>query len=110
MNPGQRHRGGESGRVSLRGTGDTSAFKAAKELLARHLVHTREVANGRDFLFSGPKEELHQALRCLVDFEHRHGAGMQLDFAEIEDYFLLRVSGGPQLQESISTYFVREGN
>ena len=35
---------------------------------------------------------------------------MQLDFAEIEVYFLLRVSGGPQLQESISTYFVREGN
>ena len=104
MSPGERQRGGPS-RLSLQGGRETSSLEEARKLLGHHLVHTREVANGRDFLFSGPKEKLHEALRRLVEFEHRRETGLKLDFAEIEEYFLLRITGAPLLQGQISGYF-----
>lgn len=109
MTPTERQRGGEGERISVGGPHELAAFRTARDLLAQHLVHTREVANGRDFLFSGPREALHSALRLLVEYEHRRGGGLQLDFAEIDDYFLLRVTGGAYLQESIARYFAAEG-
>jgi hypothetical protein len=80
-------------------------FTSARRVLQGHLFHKREILNGRDFLFSGPPEELHGALKNLVDIEHRTSRFLQFDYAQIDDFFLLRVVGEECYQEIIDTYF-----
>ncbi len=80
-------------------------FTAAREVLLRHLVHTREVPNGRDFLFSGPGAELHEALKTLVEIEHQASRFLQFDYVPVNGYFLLRIIGLPEFQAIIARYF-----
>ncbi|HCV43466.1 MAG TPA: hypothetical protein DGH68_08265 [Bacteroidetes bacterium] len=77
----------------------------AQALLQRYLVHTREILHGKDFLFLGPEEELHEALRLLVEVEHRSNRFIHVDFAQVDEYFLLRVIGSGVDQQVISGYF-----
>ena len=79
-----------------------------KSLLRRHRVHTRDIVNGKDFLFSGPSEELHIALRDLLEIEHRSKQSLHFDFARIDQYFLLRITGSRDQQDAISEYFEHE--
>jgi hypothetical protein len=58
-----------------------------------------------DFLFSGPPNTLHDALRAVVVAEHARNKGLQLDFARIGAFYLLRVLGGPERQEEIVAFF-----
>jgi len=89
----------------VRSVGIPGAVVAARSALSRHLIHTREVPNGRDFLFSGPSDEIHDALKTLVDAEHHAEPSLQLDYAQVEEYFLLRVVGSSSCGELIRNYF-----
>ena len=85
---------------------DTIAqFTAAQVLLKRHLIHTREIPNGRDFLFDGPKEELHAALKLIVEVENASGKLLHMNYVEVDQYFLLRVAGSEADQQIIAAYF-----
>ena len=80
-------------------------FIDAQALLKRHLVHTREIPNGKDFLFLGPRDQLHEALRLLVEVGHRSNRFIHVDFAQVDEYFLLRVIDSGADQQFISGYF-----
>lgn len=84
---------------------DVERFTAARQRLKQHLIHTRDLLNGKDFLFSGPTEEIHQALKNLVQIEQRSSRFLQFDYAQIEEYFLLRVGGLPEHSSIIESYF-----
>ena len=84
---------------------DLERFAAARALLKEHRVHTRDTSNGKDFLFSGPAEKLHAALRELLEIEHRTNRFLLFDYAQIDEYFLLRIVGSKRYQETIATYF-----
>ena len=84
---------------------DLERFTAARTLLKQHRIHTRDILNGKDFLFSGPAEALHAALKELLEIEHRTSRFLQFDYAQIDEYFLLRIVGSERYRESIVTYF-----
>jgi len=84
---------------------DVERFTAARQRLKQHLVHTRDLLVGKDFLFSGPPDELHEALKSLVEIEHRCSRFLQFDYVQIEEYFLLRVGGSPEYSHIIESYF-----
>ncbi len=87
------------------GRDESGPFAEARNLLKGHLVHTREIPNGKDFLFLGSRETLHGALTQIVDFEHKSKRFVHVDFAEVDGYYLLRVVGLEEDQQRISTYF-----
>ena len=91
--------------AGLKNSFEVESFTAARLVLLQHLIHTREVPNGCDFLFSGPASEIHDALRILVDVEHRHGPFLCLDHVRVDEYFLLRITGSGQYGEVIRGYF-----
>jgi len=91
--------------VSLGDQKAVARFRVARGFLQQHLVVKREIPNGVDFLFTGLAGELHGALKELVEIEHRASRFLQFDYAQIDDYFLLRVVGGEEHQETIHTYF-----
>jgi hypothetical protein len=80
-------------------------FMRARHLLQEHLVYTREILNGKDFVFSGPDREIHSALRDLVDIEHRAGRFLLFDYAKVDEYYLLRIVGTERYKEPIESYF-----
>ena len=84
---------------------DLERFTAARTLLQEHRIHTREILNGKDFLFSGPVETLHASLKELLEIEHRTNRFLQFDYAQIDEYFLLRIVGSERYQDTITTYF-----
>jgi hypothetical protein len=84
---------------------DIDRFLSAIAVLRPRLVHTREIPNGLDFLFEGPEEEIHGALRSLTEIEPRGGCPIQLNYVRIETYFLLRVLGSQECQDLIRSYF-----
>ena len=84
---------------------EAELFEAARRLLKRHLIHKREIPNGRDFLFSGPETELHGALKTLVEVEHKQNRLLRLDHVLVDEYFLLRIIGTEQNEETIRRYF-----
>jgi hypothetical protein len=90
---------------SLSDQKDVARFTEARVKLKKHLVHTREIPNGKDFLFSGQAEELHGALKNLVEIEHRCSRFLQFDYAQIEEYFLLRIVGLVEHHQIIESYF-----
>ncbi len=90
---------------ALRSQDEREKFTRAREFLTRHLVHKREIFNGRDFLFSGPAPEIHEALRNLRDLESRCSRFLEFDYAQVDDFFLLRIVSHPQYQDTIDTYF-----
>jgi hypothetical protein len=102
-----RRRSSQSGlaRAVLDDVRDGERFTTARSLLQRHRVHTRDILNGKDFLFAGPVEVVLPALKELVDIEHRQRRFLQFDYAQIEDYFLLRIVGSSKHQGVIATYF-----
>ena len=91
--------------ATLRDQKDVERFTAARRRLKQHLVHTRDLLNGKDFLFSGPTDELHEALKDLVEIEHRCSRFLQFDYVQIEEYFLLRVGGSPEYSHIVESYF-----
>lgn len=95
----------ETAKAALDDEREGERFTAARTLLQQHRVHTREILNGKDFLFSGPTEVLLAALKDLVDTEHRRRRFLQFDYVQIEDYFLLRVVGSSKHQDVIEAYF-----
>lgn len=84
---------------------DIDRFTSARDFLTQHLIHKREILNGRDFIFSGPCEEIHSALKNLIEIEHKAGRFLEFDFAKIDEIFLLRVVGEECHQDIIDTYF-----
>jgi hypothetical protein len=80
-------------------------FMRARRLLQEHLVYTREILNGKDFVFSGPEQEVHDALRNLVAIEHQAGRFLLFDYAKVDDYYLLRIVGTEAYKDAIDTYF-----
>jgi len=95
-------------RAGLSSTAEAASFEAAKRLLKQHLIHKREIPNGRDFLFSGPKTELHDALKSLVEIEHKRNRLLHLDYVQVDEYFLLRIMGSEEYGEIIQEYFERD--
>ena len=84
---------------------DLERFAAARTLLKEHRIHTRDILNGKDFLFSGPAEELHGAMKELLEIDHRTNRFLLFDYAQIDEYFLLRIVGSKRYQDTIATYF-----
>lgn len=103
MTPTRNHR--EELAATLANAADVDRFMAALHVLRRHLVHTREVPNGLDFLFSGPEVELHDALRTLTEIERHGRCGLHIDYVLIEAFFLLRILGSPECQDQILSFF-----
>jgi len=89
----------------LKNSEKVERFTAARQLLQGHLIHRRDIPNGKDFLFSGPSEELHQALKTLVAIEHEASRFLQFNYVQIDDYFLLRVVASTSFQDVIDSYF-----
>jgi hypothetical protein len=92
----------------LSSVGDPQAsarFIEARQVLQEHLVCTREVLNGKDFVFSGPEKVIRVALHNLVDVEHRVGRFMLFDYAKVDEYYLLRIVGTEAYKDAIDTYF-----
>lgn len=105
MTKGKRRSRRDEVVVTLRDEETVRRFADARALLKQYLVHTREILNGKDFLFLGPKTELHEALRFLVEVEHRGKRFLHIDFAQVDEYFLLRVIGSGVDQQALSRYF-----
>ena len=80
-------------------------FRTALLFLQMHLIIKRDIPNGKDFLFSGPANRLQDALKTVVSIEHKSSPSLQLDYARIEEYYLLRIVGGAEHQEVIEKYF-----
>jgi len=80
-------------------------FSSAREFLRQHLIHRRDILNGKDFLFSGPSDDIHKALKTVVTIEHEASRFLQFDYVQIENYFLLRVVAVADYQETIGSYF-----
>jgi hypothetical protein len=87
------------------GTEAAERFTAIRHVLRQYLVHKRSIPNGKDFLFQGPQDELHGSLRMLVEIERTHARFLQFDYAQVEEYFLLRVVGSEAHQHAIAVYF-----
>jgi hypothetical protein len=105
MSPGRTRTHAEQVVSALRNQEERDRFTRSRQALKQHLIHKREVPNGRDFLFLGPAEELHEALRSLRDLESHCTRFLEFDYAQIEGYFLLRIVGLPQYLETIDAYF-----
>lgn len=80
-------------------------FMQARQTLQEHLIYTREILNGKDFVFSGPENLIHLALRDLVAVEHQVGRFLLFDYAKVDEYYLLRIVGTEGYKEAIDTYF-----
>lgn len=91
--------------AALEGEPDRERFTEARSLLKQNLIHTREILNGRDFLFAGPAGPLLDALRDLKALEYRCSRFLLFDYAQIDEYFLLRIVGQPEHQPVIESYF-----
>jgi hypothetical protein len=91
--------------ISLGDPRAVEQFSAARRFLQAHLVVRRDLPNGKDFLFAGEAGELQQALKDLVAIEHRASRFLLVDFAKIDDYFLLRVVAKSEYIGMIETYF-----
>jgi hypothetical protein len=91
--------------ASVRDQQESKRFMQARQVLLEHLVYTREILNGKDFVFSGPETLLHLALRDLVAVEHRVGRFLLFDYARVDDFYLLRIVGTEAYKEAIDTYF-----
>jgi hypothetical protein len=83
---------------------DVERLLDALRVLRRCLVHTRNVANGLDFLLSGPADELRAALRTLGELDRRGQCLLGFDYVQLEGYFLLRVVGTPECQDLVLSY------
>lgn len=91
--------------ATLANRADIDRLIGALQVLRPHLVHTREVPNGLDFLFSGPEEDLHAALRTLTEIERHGKCGLHIDYVRIDAFFLLRILGSPECQDQILSFF-----
>lgn len=91
--------------ASLRDKQVIQQFLNAQALLKRHLVHTRQILNGKDFLFLGPRDELHDALKLIVNVEHEYSRFIHIDFVQVDEYFLFRIIGSEADQQLVSGYF-----
>jgi hypothetical protein len=78
---------------------DTTRVCDLLAALKPHLVHTREVLDGVDFLFAGPEQEILAALRSLSAMEHELTPRPRVDYARLEGIILLRVYGSSDLAE-----------
>ncbi len=91
--------------TSLHDPGEIDRFTSARSVLKQHLILKREILNGRDFLFSGPADEVHRALKNLLIIEHKAGRFLEFDYAEVDEIYLLRIVGEACHQDVIDTYF-----
>ena len=91
--------------ASLRDKQVIQQFLDAQALLKRHLVHTRQILNGKDFLFLGPRDELHDALKLIINIEHEYSRFIHIDFVQVDEYFLFRIVGSEADQQLVSRYF-----
>ena len=80
-------------------------FMRVRETLKEHLVYTREILNGKDFVFSGSEKVIHLALHDLVAIEHQVGRFLQFDYAKVDEFYLLRIVGTEAYRDAIETYF-----
>ena len=90
---------------ALRDQSERERFVNARKLLGKHVIHKREIPNGRDYMFSGPADTLHDALRDLTSLEQSTSRFLQFDYARVDDYFLLRIVGLREHQGTIDSYF-----
>jgi hypothetical protein len=105
MNEGKRRSHKDEVVASLRDKQIIQHFIDAQAFLRRHLIHTRQILNGKDFLFLGSRDELHDALKLIVNVEHEYNRFIHVDFAQVGEYFLLRVVGSEADQLLVSGYF-----
>lgn len=90
---------------ALQDRAERERYISAVRVLKEHLIHKREIPNGRDFLFVAREKSLHDALKDLRDLEQQASRFLLFDYAEIEGYFLLRIVGRADHQSVIDSYF-----
>ncbi len=90
---------------SVRDPESSERFMRARQTLQEHLVYTREILNGKDYVFSGPENLIHIALRDLVAIEHQVGRFLLFDYARVDEFYLLRIVGTEGHKEQIESYF-----
>jgi len=84
---------------------DADRFRQAHAVLQTHLLMTRDLPIGRDFLFPADSTSVRAAIRELTEIEHTHGKDLHVDYTQINDYFLLRIIGDPAQRDEIENYF-----
>jgi len=92
-------RGTTATRPDRRSPEDERRIVAIFGVLKPRLVHTREVLDGVDFLFSGPEDEVLEALRGIAALEQGKDPLPRVDFVRLEGYVLLRVYGSSDLAQ-----------
>ena len=90
---------------ALKSPTDAERFRQALAVLQTHLLMTRDLPIGRDFLFPAESTDVRAAIRELTEIEHAHGKDLHVDYTQINDYFLLRIIGDPAQQNDIENYF-----
>ncbi len=76
-----------------------------RSTLRQWIVHARDVANGKDFLFSGPERQIRTNLKSLIAEEKVKSTELTLTYVHIDEYVLLRITGPPSAQSTIDKYF-----
>jgi len=84
---------------------DAERFRQAHAVLQTHLLMTRDLPIGRDFLFPAGSTAVRAAIRELTEIEHTHGKDLHVDYTQINEYFLLRIIGDPAQRNDIENYF-----
>jgi hypothetical protein len=87
---------------------EKAKFMKALDTLGPHVVHKRVVPNGRDFLLGDTSSNVHEALKDLASLERRVSHAVKFDYARLENYFLLRITGKTEHQSMIDGFFESE--
>ena len=93
---------------TLTSRGMANDDKAIRGNLRQWIIHTRNVANGRDFLLSGPEDQIQRNLEMLVAAERKSSSGVVLTHVHLDEYVLLRITGPPRTQSAIARFFEEE--
>lgn len=91
--------------AAIRSPAEAERFRKAHTVLQSHLLMTRDLPIGRDFLFPANLNAVRAALRDLAEIEHAHGGDLHIDYTQLNDYFLLRIIGNPAQRNDIDKYF-----
>lgn len=76
--------------------------------MRQYLVHVREVPNGYDFIFNGSTSELHNILHQFIKDESEASKPLDFIHAQVQESFILRVTGPVDMKSQIKDYFEAE--
>ena len=77
----------------------------SRTYLQQYLVHVRDLPNGYDFIFKGVSQKFHSTLHEFISLESKLSRTINFAHAQVEDSFILRLTGPPEMKSKIKKYF-----